>query len=73
MYGRCHPHRPEPMRRINAKRRLQVKAIVCRELGPPEKLVFEEVKEAPMGAGEVRIAIKGAGVNFPDTLIIQGT
>ncbi len=49
-----------------------MKAIVCRELGPPEKLVFEEVKEAPMGAGEVRIAIKGAGVNFPDTLIIQG-
>jgi len=49
-----------------------VKAIVCRELGPPEKLVFEDVKEAPMGPGEVRIAIKGAGVNFPDTLIIQG-
>ncbi|MDB5973657.1 MAG: NADPH:quinone oxidoreductase [Nevskia sp.] len=49
-----------------------MKAIVCRELGPPEKLVFDEVKEAPMGPGEVRIAVKGAGVNFPDTLIIQG-
>jgi NADPH2:quinone reductase len=49
-----------------------MKAVVCRELGPPEKLVFEEVKEAHMGPGEVRIAIKSAGVNFPDTLIIQG-
>ena len=49
-----------------------MKAIICRELGPPEKLVFDEVKEAPMGPGEVRIAVKGAGVNFPDTLIIQG-
>jgi NADPH2:quinone reductase len=49
-----------------------MKAIVCRELGPPEKLVFEEVKEAPMGPGEVRIAVKAAGINFPDTLIIQG-
>jgi NADPH:quinone reductase len=49
-----------------------MKAIVCRELGPPEKLVFEEVKDPPMGPGEVRIAVKGAGVNYPDTLIIQG-
>ncbi|MDR3419151.1 MAG: NADPH:quinone oxidoreductase family protein [Nevskia sp.] len=49
-----------------------MKAIVCRELGPPEKLVFEEVPEPPMGPGQVRIAVQGAGVNFPDTLIIQG-
>ncbi len=49
-----------------------MKAIVCKELGPPEKLVFEEIKDAPMGPGDVRIAVAAAGINFPDTLIIQG-
>jgi len=49
-----------------------MKAIVCKAFGPPESLVFEDVASRPMGKGEVRIAIKGAGVNFPDTLIIQG-
>lgn len=49
-----------------------MKAIVCRELGPPEKLVFEELPDAPMGPSQVRIAVKAAGINFPDTLIIQG-
>jgi NADPH2:quinone reductase len=49
-----------------------VKAIVCRELGPPEKLVFEDFPEPAMGPGDVRIAVRGAGVNFPDTLIIAG-
>ena len=49
-----------------------MKAIVCKEFGPPEKLVFEEVTPARMGPGEVRIQVRAAGVNFPDTLIIQG-
>lgn len=49
-----------------------MKAIVCKEFGPPEKLVLEEVPAARMAPGEVRIKIKAAGVNFPDTLIIQG-
>ena len=49
-----------------------MKAIVCKELAPPEKLVFEEVKLPPPAPGEVRVQIKAAGVNFPDTLIIQG-
>jgi len=49
-----------------------VKAIVCRTFGPPESLVFEDVKSRAPGKTEVRIAVKAAGVNFPDTLIIQG-
>lgn len=49
-----------------------MKAIVCRELGPPEKLVFEELPDGPMGPSQVRIAVEAAGINFPDTLIIQG-
>jgi NADPH2:quinone reductase len=49
-----------------------MKAIVCKELGLPEQLVFEEVKLAPLLPNEVRIQVKAAGINFPDTLIIQG-
>lgn len=49
-----------------------MKAIVCRTLGPPESLRVEDLPSRPPGPGEVRIAVKAAGVNFPDTLIIQG-
>ena len=49
-----------------------MKAIMCKELGPPEKLVLDNVPEPSMGKNAVRIAVKACGVNFPDTLIIQG-
>jgi NADPH2:quinone reductase len=49
-----------------------MKAIVCKSFGPPENLVYEEVPSRPLTPGEVRVAVKAAGVNFPDTLIIQG-
>ena len=49
-----------------------MKAIVCRELGQPEQLVLLDQPGPPMGPGDVRIAVKAASVNFPDSLIIQG-
>ena len=49
-----------------------MKAVLCKELGPPEKLVVEEVPSPKAGKGQVVVAVKAAGVNFPDTLIIQG-
>ena len=49
-----------------------MKAMLCKELGPPENLTLTEVPSAPVGKGQVRIAVHAAGVNFPDTLIIQG-
>jgi NADPH:quinone reductase len=49
-----------------------MKAIVCKSFGPPESLAYEDVTLRPCGKGEVRVAVKAAGVNFPDTLIIQG-
>lgn len=49
-----------------------MKAIVCKELGPPEKLAYEDVPDLKPRPNEVCIAVQGAGVNFPDTLIIQG-
>src|SRR6185295_6129998 len=48
------------------------KIVVCRELGPPESLRLEEVPSAPLKAGEVRIAVRAAGINFPDVLMAAG-
>jgi len=48
-----------------------MKALVCKQFGPPESLVLEEVPSPKPGAGEVVISIKAASVNFPDVLIIQ--
>jgi NADPH2:quinone reductase len=49
-----------------------MKAVLCKELGPPEKLVVEEVPALKPSKGQVVVSVKAAGVNFPDTLIIQG-
>jgi len=50
-----------------------MKAVRCHLFGSPEKLSFDEVSElSGPGENEVIISVKAAGVNFPDTLIIQG-
>ena len=49
-----------------------MKAVLCKAFGPPESLVIEEVEPLKAGKGQVVIAVKACGVNFPDTLIIQG-
>ena len=46
--------------------------MLCKEFGPPESLVLEEVDSPPLQEGHVRIAVHAAGVNFPDILMIQG-
>ena len=48
-----------------------MKAVLCREWGPAETLVVEDVPAKDPGPGEVRVRVKAAGVNFPDVLIIQ--
>src|SRR5229473_2022335 len=48
------------------------KAVVCRELGPPEKLRLEDVASAALSPGQVRVAIRAAGINFPDILMAAG-
>jgi len=48
-----------------------VKAVVCRQFGPPESLAVEDIAEPVAGPGEVVIQVKAAGVNFPDVLIVQ--
>jgi NADPH2:quinone reductase len=49
-----------------------MKAVVCEELGPPEKLVVRDMPTPEPGKGEVRIRVQAVGVNFPDALIVQG-
>jgi NADPH2:quinone reductase len=48
------------------------KAVVCRELGPPESLRLETSASAPLTPGQVRVAIHAAGINFPDILMAAG-
>src|SRR5512139_413628 len=49
-----------------------VRAVVCRELGPPEALRLETFPSRPLKPGEVRVAIRAAGLNFPDVLMAAG-
>jgi NADPH2:quinone reductase len=49
-----------------------MKAMLCTEFGPPESLKLTELPSRPVGKNQVRVAIHASGVNFPDTLIIQG-
>lgn len=48
-----------------------MKAVLCVEHGPPEALVVRDIPTPEPGRGQVRIKVHAAGVNFPDTLIIQ--
>jgi NADPH:quinone reductase len=48
-----------------------MKAVVCKQYGPPQSLVIEDLPAPKPGAGEVVISVKAASVNFPDVLIIQ--
>jgi len=48
------------------------RAIVCTELGPPEKLHIVSQPRADLADGQVRVAVRAAGLNFPDLLMIEG-
>ena len=49
-----------------------MKAVLCKEYGLPGKLVVEDVPSPKAAKGQVVVSVKACGVNFPDTLIIQG-
>lgn len=48
-----------------------MKAIQCVQWGGPEELQLVDLPLPAPGAGEVRIRVGAAGVNYPDALIIQ--
>src|SRR5258708_33121767 len=47
-----------------------MRAMISETPGGPESLKLMELPSKPLGKGQVRVAIRAAGVNFPDTLII---
>lgn len=49
-----------------------MKAVLCRSYGPPENLALEEIDEPKIKPGTVLCDVYAAGLNFPDTLQIQG-
>lgn len=49
-----------------------MQVISCNSFGPVSDLVVEERPSSPVGAGQVRIAVTAAGVNFVDGLFVQG-
>lgn len=48
-----------------------MKSMMSAAPGGPETLEFVETPTPAPGPGQLRIAVKAAGVNFPDTLIIR--
>jgi NADPH2:quinone reductase len=48
-----------------------MRAVVCKEFGPPENLVMEDLPSPVPGPGEVVISMRAASLNFPDVLIVQ--
>jgi NADPH:quinone reductase len=49
-----------------------MKALLCKQFGPIEDLVFEEMQTPFLAPNQILIETKACGVNFPDTLIVQG-
>jgi NADPH:quinone reductase-like Zn-dependent oxidoreductase len=49
-----------------------MRAVVVTEHGGPEVLQVQEQPDPPVGPGQVRIAVRAAGINFADTLARTG-
>jgi NADPH2:quinone reductase len=49
-----------------------MRAVVCTSFAPLDQLVIEERSSAPLAAGQVRVRVTAAGVNFVDALLVQG-
>jgi NADPH2:quinone reductase len=48
-----------------------MKAMLSRRVGGPETLTLEELPDPRPGDGQVLLAVKACGVNYPDLLIIE--
>jgi len=49
-----------------------MKAVICHKFGDPDYLVYGDTPSPKPGPGQVIISTYAAGVNFPDTLVVQG-
>ena len=48
-----------------------MKALLCKQFGPPDTLVVEDIPELVPDENGAVIRVHAAGVNFPDALLIQ--
>ena len=49
-----------------------MKAVLCKTLDGPDRLVVEELPDPVPGPGEVLVRVRAVALNFFDTLIIRG-
>jgi len=49
-----------------------MKAVLCSHWGGPETLRVDEAPSPEPGAGEILVGVRACGLNFADTLMIQG-
>lgn len=49
-----------------------MRAIVCEDWGDPADLKIGELPEPEPGAGQVKIRMRAAGVNFADSVLVRG-
>ncbi len=49
-----------------------MKAVLCKAFGPADTLVMEDTSSPQIKKNEVLLDVHAAGINFPDTLIIEG-
>lgn len=47
-----------------------MRAAICRSYGPPDVVTVEDLDPPALSAGQVRVRIAAAAVNFPDVLIV---
>ncbi len=48
-----------------------MRAVLCREFGPPESLEIVELDDPTPGAGELVVGVRAAAITFPDALMIE--
>jgi NADPH:quinone reductase len=49
-----------------------MRALICREYGPVERLKVEDVPSPRPGPNDVVVEVKASSLNFPDALMVQG-
>src|SRR5678816_3157861 len=60
-----------PLVSSRIRRGRDMKAVLCKAWGLPDSLTVEDIPSPQPGKGQVVVAVKASGVNFPDVLIIQ--
>jgi NADPH2:quinone reductase len=48
-----------------------MRALVCEQYGPPSSLTIQELPDPVAGPDDAVVAVRAAGINFPDLLIIE--